>query len=192
MTKHLPLALVVLVACGSRGSNAERHAVGTFIGGGSIFGSDDCEYTGTPGVFVDSAKPARGPRFVRGTGTITVTCPKVTREVRAVEPTAAKLWGPRAVKAGTTSELFTASLAAGDHVLFGEARIEWSLGADCNGIATFGPVLGAQDTGGKDRSRTLVTTGKGTCTVIVALATGNPDESYPGKGYQAQQLVTIE
>src|SRR3954465_3961532 len=92
MTKLLSLA-VVLVGCHSS-HGVETQAVGTYIGGGSIiFGADDCQYSGAPGVFAqDSAKPERGPRFVTGAGAITIACPKVTREVTAVMPTGAKIW----------------------------------------------------------------------------------------------------
>ena len=195
MTSHpFVTALFVLVAgCGSKGANdGGLHAVGTYIGGGSVFGADDCQYSGGPGVFVESSKPEKGPRFVRAPGRITVSCPKTTLEVTAVEPTAAKMSGPSKVKVGATSEPFSAALVAGGKELSGRAQIEWSLGTDCQNIATFGPVLGAQDTGGRDRTRELVTTGKGTCTITVALTTGVPSESFQGKGWQDSKLVTIE
>ena len=191
MTKLALLALA-LVGCGSHTSRGEVHAVGTYIGGGSIlFGADDCQYSGAPGVFVGtSAAPERGPRFVRGTGTITIACPKVTREVTALEPTGAKIWAEAEMNSGQT-QLVTANLVAGKDDLVGEARIEWSLGADCANVASFGPVMGSQDTGGPDRSRDLVAAGKGTCQVTVVLTTGNDLENIPGKVFQQSMLVTV-
>ena len=187
-------AVIALVAaCGGRGTGSlPDQAVGTDIGGGSmIVGPDDCKYTGSPGVFVEGDKPKDGPRFVRGPGKITVTCPKTTLEVEALVPTAARISGPS--ETGKTSDLFQASLYAGDRELDGQPRLEWTLGKDCDGLATFGPVLGSQDTGGRSRSRTLVTSGKGTCTVIATLTTGDSnDPSFPAKSFQAEKLVTIK
>lgn len=166
--------------------------MGTYIGGGSyLFGADDCQYSGAPGVFVNSAVPESGPRFVRGAGKITIACPKVTRDVLAVLPTGAKIWGEPTMKAGE-KQLLTANLVAGGDDLFGEARIEWSLGSDCTNVASFGPVMGAQDTGGKDRSRDLIATAKGTCQVTVLLTTGSELENVAGKGYQQTMLITVK
>jgi len=193
MRTPVALVIVILAGCGSSKSASELHAVGTYIGGGSIFGADDCEYSGGPGVFVESSKPEKGPRFVRGPGRITIKCPKVTQEVTAVEATAAKISGPSKVKLGTKAELFSAALHAEGRQLSGEARIEWSLGTDCQNVATFGPVLGAQDTGGRDRTRDLVTTGRGKCTITVLLTTGSQlEETFPAKAWQDSKLVTIE
>ena len=191
MTKLALLALA-LVGCGSHTSRGEVHAVGTYIGGGSIlFGADDCSYSGAPGVLVgSSATPERGPRFVRGAGPITIACPKVTRQVTALEPTGAKIWGEEKMKAGET-QLVSANLVAGADDLVGEARIEWALGSDCTNVASFGPVMGAQDTGGPDRSRDLRAAGKGTCHVTVTLTTGSDLESVPGKAFQQSMLVTV-
>jgi len=190
--KHLVVAFALLAGCSSKGGE-NLHAVGTYIGGGShLTGSDDCTYSGEPGVFVESGKPEKGPRFVRGPGKITVKCKDTTSTWRAAEPTGVKLWGPSKVKVGAESELFTANLVAGKETLFGEANIEWQLGHDCANVAEFGPVLGAQDTGGRDRSRKLVAKAKGTCTVIVTLGTGNPSETFPGKVFQQEMLVTVQ
>ncbi|MBA3458532.1 MAG: hypothetical protein H0T46_01115 [Deltaproteobacteria bacterium] len=192
MTKFAALA-VLLVGCGSsHASRGEVHAVGTYIGGGSyLFGSDDCQYSGAPGVFVNSAVPENGPRFIRGSGRITIACPKVTREVVAVVPTGAKIWGEKTMKVGE-KQLLTASLVAGDDDLFGEARIEWNLGTDCTNVASFGPVMGAQDTGGQDRSRDVIAAAKGACHVTVTLSTGSELENVASKGYQQTLLITVK
>jgi hypothetical protein len=191
MTK-LALLAVAVVGCGSHTSRGEVHAVGTYIGGGSmLFGADDCEYSGAPGVFAaNGATPERGPRFVRGAGAITIACPKVTRQVTALEPTGAKIWGEPEMKSGE-KQLLTANLVADKDDLVGEARIEWTLGSDCTNVASFGPVLGAQDTGGKDRSRDLVATGKGSCHVTVTLTTGSALDNIPGKTFEQSLLVTV-
>jgi hypothetical protein len=191
MTK-LALLVMALVGCGSHTSRAEVHAVGTYIGGGSmLFGADDCRYSGAPGVFAaNSATPEPGPRFVRGAGTITIACPKVTREVTALEPTGARIWGEREMRSGE-KQLLMANLTAGTDDLVGEASIEWALGADCANVASFGPVMGAQDTGGPDRSRDLIAGGTGTCHVTVTLTTGNSLDEVPGRSFQQSLLVTV-
>ena len=156
-----------------------------------LFGADDCQYSGDPGVFVaNSATPDRGPRFVRGAGTITIACPKVTRSVTALEPTGAKIWGESEMKSGE-KQLLTANLVAGNDDLVGDAHIEWTLGSDCANVASFGPVMGAQDTGGPDRSRDLVAAGKGSCHVTVTLTTGNDLENVAGKAFQQSMLVSV-
>ena len=191
MTKLVLLA-VALAGCGSRASRGELHAVGTYIGGGSmLFGTDDCQYSGAPGVFAsNSATPEPGPRFVRGAGEITIACPKVTRHVTAVEPTGAKIWGEPEMKIGE-KQLLTANLVSDSDDLSGQARIEWTLGSDCASVASFGPVLGAQDTGGRDRSRDLIAAAKGSCHVTVTLTTGNELDNIPGKAFQQSMLVTV-
>jgi hypothetical protein len=193
MQRHLVIAIGLVAGCGGTGAHTQ-HAAGTYVGGGSyLVGPDDCTYTGSAGVFgADSATPERGPRFVRKPGTITVTCPKTTYTEEAVEPTGARIYGPDTVAAGTTSELFTSYLVAGGEDLRGEASLEWTLGDDCKGIATFDTVYGAQDTGGRDRSRQLVATAKGTCTVKVALVTGSLSaEDFVPQTFRTSKRVTI-
>ena len=198
-----PWILAIAVAgCGSSGpSSLGTFAVGTYIGGGSVLtGADDCTYEGGPAVFspsgtdaTPSATPAPGPRFITGPGRILVHCPKVELTAEAIEPTGVAIAGPAKVKRGGPSEMFTAHLVAGGKELDGQASLEWKLAPDCAGRATFAPVLGAQDTGGRDRSRTLETAAAGTCTVIATMTTGSSlYESFRGKAFQAETLVTIE
>lgn len=157
-----------------------------------LFGADDCTYSGAPGVFgADSGTPAGGPRMVSGTGTITIACPKVTREVTAVEATGAKIWGESTMKVGAT-QMLSANLTAGSDDLVGEAAIDWTLGDDCKSVASFGPVMGAQDTGGKDRSRELIAAATGTCHVTVTLTTGSDLANVPGKPYRQSLVVTVQ
>ncbi len=194
--KQLALVLGLAACGGSHASDPGQHAVGTYVGGGSmLFGADDCTYAGAPGVFAtDSATPAKGPRFVVGPGKISVACPKTSYDELAVVPTGATISGPK--KIGATHEIadsFSAHLVAGGRELAGEASIDWTLGTDCAGVAAYGDVLGAQDTGGRDRTRTLVRAAKGKCTVIVTLTTGNGSEpGFAGKAFQAEQLVAVE
>jgi hypothetical protein len=195
------VAVGVLAACGSKASGPELHAVGTYIGGGSImFGSDPCTYAGSaPGVFEGGDKPAteaaRGPRYVTGAGMITQDCEGRKTQVQTVAATSVNISGPAAVKAGTESESnYSGTLMANGKELDGEPYLDWGLGPDCNGIAEFGPVMGSQDTGGSDRTRKLVTKGKGTCTVLLTATTGG-STNYPdfkgGATFQAQKKVTI-
>jgi len=185
------LVVVLLVAGCGASSRGERHAVGTYIGGGSLlFGADNCTYRGTPGVFLHSATPEPGPRFVRGAGTVTIECPKVTRDVPVVVPTNARIWGESKMKVGATQRL-TANLVAGDRDLVGDAREEWLLAFDCAGIVSFGPLTGAQDTG-RDRGRSLTAVGKGRCDVIVQLTTGSVSEGVPTKAFQQSMMVTVK
>ncbi len=46
----------------------------------------------------------------------------------------------------------------------GEAPV-WTLGPDCAGVAELAPVMGSQDTGGPDITRTLVPSKPGSCTL---------------------------
>ncbi|MDB4960650.1 MAG: hypothetical protein JWP01_649 [Myxococcales bacterium] len=195
------VALLALSACGKKSdplSSLSNHAIGTYIGGGSMLGTDSCTYSGTPSVFQSddgkpSSEPAKGPRFVFAAGTITKDCAGEKSTVKAVVPTGAKIVGPSNVTAGAKSDLFTAYLVSDGSELGGEASIDWKLGHDCDGLAAFGPVMGAQDTGGKDRSRTLEAKAKGTCTVIVGLTTGTAlNESFKPQAFQAEMLVTIK
>jgi hypothetical protein len=175
--RGLAIALVVgMAGCGGGGGGdtTRHHAVGTYIGGGSMLGPDDCTYRGTAGVFHDHADEAqRGPRMVTAPGTITVTCAKTSREVIAVQPTGATISGETEMTVGAT-QILRANLVDGHDALDGEGAPDWHLGSDCAGIAEFGPVLGAQDTGGKDKTRDLVAHGAGTCHVAVAITTGSP------------------
>lgn len=194
------------IGCGSTKDDPlsflTNHAVGTYIGGGSIFGADNCTYAGTPGVFMNdegkpSSEPAAGPRFVFAAGTITQECTSGHKsKINAVVPTGAKIikaMGPGKVKVGSKGEMFKPVLVANGKELGGNANEEWKLGHDCAGIADFGPVLGSQDTGGKDRSRTLEAKAKGKCTVILGLTTGSPlNGSFNPQSFQTEMLVTIE
>ena len=58
---------------------------------------------------------------------------------------------------------------AGDRELLGVTsegtNVDRQLDKDCGGVATLGPVLGAQDTGGADITRTLVKAKAGKCTL---------------------------
>jgi hypothetical protein len=194
------LSLVLAAACGSDGkSSLGVYAVGTYIGGGSIFGADDCTYEGGPSVFqssdepTPSSTPAKGPRFITNPGRIVVRCPKTELAAVAAHPTGATMTGPKTLKRGAKSDIFMAQLVANKQELRGEANIEWQLGSDCAGIATFSPVLGAQDTGGRDRTRTLEPIAAGKCTVIATLTTGSTlYPSFAPKAFQTQTLVTVQ
>lgn len=178
--KHL-FAVVVVVGCGSGGSSAERHAVGTYIGSAA----DGCEYQGKLSVF-DPNTPVQGPRFIRGPGTITVKCPNATREVAAVLPTTIRITGaPKSMKVGDKATL-TAHFIAGKHDLLGEARTQWT--AICPNIIELGPVQDAD----LDRRRELIALGKGKCQLTVGLMTGRAEENFQGQGWQDTILVVVE
>lgn len=190
--------LAAIAACGGSGgsgSSTPNHAVGTYVGGGSMmFGPDNCVYSGSPTVFShDSTLDRPGPRLVVGAGSITQTCGSSKTTTPAVVPTGAVIIGPATVKHGAVQASFAAHLVADGRELTGEPTIEWTLGHDCDGIATFGPVLGAQDTGGRDRTRTLEPAGAGKCTVIATLTTGSTLEaSFKPQAFQAEKLVAVE
>ena len=186
--------MVVLTGCGSAARGArDAVAVGTYVGGGDvIFGPDPCTYTAAPGVLGKSEYAPRGPLMVIGAGTITATCPNNNHEIDAVVPTAARISGPTKVAAGGAGD-FDGTLVAGERIASGKARIEWTLGRDCDGAAHFDAVLGAQDTGGPDRNRKLLATAKGACTVSLSLTTGDSaDASVPHQTFKAEQHVVIE
>jgi hypothetical protein len=199
------LVVAALAGCGSSKHDSlsflTNHAVGTYIGGGSMIGADSCTYAGAAGMFeprVDSlpsapTAPDKGPRFVLAPGSITKECGGTKTTVKAVVATEAKITGPTKVKSGTKSESYQAELFAEGKRLGGEAYLDWKLGPDCDSIAHFAGVLGAQDTGGADRQRELVTTAKGTCTVTVAVSTGNETyKAYTPQTFKAELKVTIE
>ncbi len=197
---RIALLLVVAACGGSSGGSTPNHAVGTYLGGGSIFIRDSCTYAGDAAVFAPnrpddapSTTAASGPRFVTAPGKLTKICGDSKTEITAVVPTGVAITGPSKVKKSATSEAFDAHLVANGKELAGEANLDWQLGKDCENRATFSSVLGAQDTGGKDRHRTLVTTGAGTCTIIVTATTGSSlYESFKPQAFQAEKLVTIE
>ncbi len=209
MNRHSWLSVLLVVAalagCGSSKDTSlsylTNHAVGTYVGGGSMISADSCTYAGAAGMFeprVGSLPPAptapdKGPRFVLAPGPITKECNGTKTTVEAVVATEARISGPAKVKAGTKSESYRADLLHDGKELGGEASLDWRLGADCDGIAHFGDVLGAQDTGGADRQRALVTTAKGTCTVTVAVSTGNETyKAYTPQTFKTDLKVTIE
>lgn len=147
------------------------------MGGGSIFGPESCSYFAKPEVAELSADN-RGNIFMAtlvGEGTVTKTCgeTKISYDVRTA--TAARIKGPGAWKIGAptpTARLEFIPLAGSRELLgvrSGSAGPDWSLGNDCAGVATFAPVLGAQDTGGADVSRSLVATKPGTCTISATM-----------------------
>ena len=203
-TARVSLSLLVgITACGTSSGDAlnqEVHAVGTYIGGGSIFGSEPCTYEGGPAVFMPngtnttpSSTPTKGPRFVFAAGRIIKKCGDATTRITAVVPDNVVMTGSSKVKVGTTSEPFDAYLTGKGMRLAGDAHIEWSLGHDCTGIAEFAPTMGAQDTGGRDRFRRLIATGKGTCTLTVDLTIGSSlAPSFPGRTFETQRLISVE
>ena len=75
--------------------------------------------------------------------------------------------------AGATSAPYAFVPLAGTRELRGvhqgNASPEWSLGKDCDGVAVFGVVLGAQDTGGRDITRKLVAARAGSCTITATI-----------------------
>jgi hypothetical protein len=175
---------------------AEPVAVGTYLGGGSImFGSDPCTYAAvTHGVFDDGDAAKTGPRFIVAPGRIIGRCPKATLPYEAFVPTGVAISGPIVVKRGAESSAFFGNLTAGGRELEGKAAIDWTLGKDCEGVATFAPVLGASDTGGPDRTRTLVPAGPGTCTVLLTMTTGSEvlHPSFAPKTFTTQQRLAIQ
>lgn len=197
------LALAALSGCGSKDKGDDalsfmtNHAVGTYIGGGSIAGSD-CTYAGPAGMFEArdgkaATDPDRGPRFAMTTGTITKDCKGTKTSITVHTPTGAKITGPTTAKAGGESDLLQGYLVTNGKQLGGEGYLDWQLGPDCSGIAEFAPVMGAQDTGGKDRSRKLVAKAKGTCTVTLAIQTGNEShQAFKGETFKAEHKVAIQ
>jgi hypothetical protein len=111
-----------------------------------------------------------------GAGTITETCGNQKTFYDVLAATAGRIEGPESWKIGATGDdgyqfipLAGTRPLRGLHA--GGESPEWSLGKDCAGVATFGVVLGAQDTGGRDITRKLVGTKAGRCT-ITATALG--------------------
>jgi hypothetical protein len=109
---------------------------------------------------------------------ITETCGDTKRTIDALKATRLEIAGADTLKVGATSDHYAVKVFAGDRPLRGVEQgnkaPDWQLDKDCDGIATFGPVLGAQDTGGADISRTLVTTKAGSCTLeasVLGIAT---------------------
>lgn len=193
--RGIVVGIVVAVAgCGGGHADPDRHAVGTYVGGGSyLTGADPCTYAATAGVFAPGDDGHRGPVFVIGAGTITRTCGDVHTSIVAIAPTGVRIDGPAHVRRGATSEAFAARLVAGDATLDGDAALDWQLGPDCAGRATFAPVLGAQDTGGRDRTRALVATAPGACTLTVVATTGSSlAPTFAAATFRAARAITID
>lgn len=199
------LLCVATAACGGpRWAGGEvvsyEHAVGTYIGGGSmITGSDPCEYASDSDVFgprsVESGVDARasGPRFVLRPGPIEARCPKWKDAITAVQPKGAQIEGLIELTVGDTMNSYSTHFVANGHAINGDGNAEWTLGPDCAGVATFAPVMGSQDTGGPEKHRHLVTTKAGTCTVHVALSTGSESaKDAVVQTFKAELKVTIK
>ncbi len=199
MVKNLVVLVIgVLAAC--KGREPERHAVGTYIGGGSVvFGASGCSYTAEPGVLDtdpggSTSGSRTGPQFVIKPGRITEICGNSKQEVLAVVPTGLTiLYGPTSIKVGEqTWPPYTAKLVAGKHVLDGDPVLGWELGPDCAGVADFAPVLGSQDTGGPDRSRKLIAKRAGSCKIIATATTQSPlHESFTPQTFRAELAVRV-
>jgi hypothetical protein len=176
MKAILVVAIIAIAGCKSRPPRA-AHAVGTYLGGGStLTGPSSCTYDAAPAV-AELATDASGKKFMAklvGEGTITETCGDTKTIYDVVTATAARIDGPATWKVGATaSDHFSFAPLAGARVLEGVHQggpsPDWSLGKDCEGVATFGEVLGAQDTGGADITRSLIGTKAGSCTITAAL-----------------------
>jgi hypothetical protein len=194
--------LLALVAASCSADQTRYHSVGTYIGGSSLFGADECSYDASPGVLLHSdrsSKPQKGIAFVYAPGTIIQHCPAGDFKHKAIVPTAAKINGPNKVQHGDVSGYFSAHLYDKERELSGEGRVDWTLGQDCDGagigkhVASFSAVRGSQDTGGPDRGRSLMTSEPGKCTVIVTITTGSDlAGAFVGKSYRAEMLVSVE
>ena len=172
------LMIAASVASCARSQPRQAYAVGTYIGGGSwLLGPSGCTYDAPPSV-AELVDDQRGQKFMaklKGEGTIVETCGDVKTVYDVVRATAGRIDGPARLEAGATSAPYAFVPLAGARevrgVHQGGASPEWSLGRNCDGVAAFGVVLGAQDTGGPDITRTLVAAKAGACT-ITATALG--------------------
>ncbi len=195
MNKRIPLVAFGLLgaavcACGSKAPGREAWAVGTYIGGGSFLtGPSSCTYDAPPAV-AELSRNEKGNAFMAklvGPGAITETCGSNKTVHDVLVATALRIDGPATVKVGAsgTTDFFSVKPLAGTRELMGVhqggEQPQWSLGADCDGVAAFGPVLGSQDTGGPDITRTLVPTKPGTCTISAGIL-----------GVTATKTVTIK
>ena len=177
MEKISLLLIVAGVACCAKRLPHEAYAVGTYIGGGSwLFGPSDCTYEAPPAV-AHLSTDEHGRRFMaklEGEGSVIETCRDVKTTYDVVKATGGRINGPTSLKTGSDpSARFSFVPLAGTRELRGVHQggpsPEWSLGKDCEGLATFGAVLGAQDTGGADITRTLVATRAGACTITATV-----------------------
>lgn len=186
------LAAVLLVCtagCGHAAAELPRaQAVGTYIGGIT----PDCTYTGP--ALASDATGAPGRRFTAREGEIKVSCRGSVYTIHAVKPTSATISGPDELPVGkTVDENYVAHLAAPGVELDSDPfEVEWSLGADCSNHAEFAPVMGAQDTGGRERFRHLVVSSPGTCTLKVSATTGSSaHESFTPQTFLAEKTVKL-
>ena len=176
MKNFWALLVVASVACCTRAQPRQAYAVGTYIGGGSwLLGPSDCTYDAPPSVAA-LVNGQRGQPFMaelKGEGTIVETCRDVKTVYDVVRATDGRIDGPATLDAGATSAPYAFVPLAGTRELRGvhqgNASPEWSLGKDCDGVAVFGVVLGAQDTGGRDITRTLVAARAGSCTITATI-----------------------
>jgi hypothetical protein len=180
---------VCAAGCGHAAAELPRaQAVGTYIG--AI--TPDCTYTGP--ALASDATGAPGRRFAAREGEITVSCRGSVYTIRAVNPTSATISGPDELPVGkTVNENYVAHLAAPGFELDNDPfDVEWSLGADCLNHAEFAPVMGAQDTGGRERFRHLVVSSPGTCTLKVSATTGSSSyESFIPQTFRAEKTVKL-
>ncbi len=152
----------------------EAWAVGTNIGGGSFLtGPSSCTYEAEPAVATLSKHHETGEPFMAGLvgpGTITEICGGTRTVHDVLAATALRIDGPATIAVKTEpSESYRVTPLAGDRVLHGVKQggesPDWTLGPDCAGVATFGPVLGSTDTGGSDITRKLIAAKPGICTL---------------------------
>jgi hypothetical protein len=172
------LSALAVAAC-SRGSvQRDAYAVGTYIGAGSaLISTALCTYDAPPTV-AELFTDAQGRKFMAkliGEGTITETCPRTKTVYDVVKATGGRIDGPQSCSVGGTETCgpfqFVAMAGARElrGVHQGGESPTWSLGNDCRGVAVFGPVLGAQDTGGRSIIRSLVGRHAGSCTVTARI-----------------------
>ena len=183
------LLAIATASCAKSASESRRaYAVGTYVGGRGLLGPPPCTYDAPPSV-AELSTDERGKPFMAklvGEGVLNELCGEQKTPYDVVKATAARIDGPASCQVGASDggNRYELTPLAGTRRLEGigpgGAEPDWTLGKDCEAVATFGPVLGASDTGGRDVTRTLIALKAGSCTISAALL-----------GVSAQKTISV-
>src|SRR5947208_1830462 len=116
MRIHLWCAVAVVLAVGCRKSHPrEAYPVGSYMGGGSMFGNAHCTYDAPASV----AQISENKEYVTlvGEGEIKETCKGEDTMYDVVKPTGAKIDGPDHIRVGGQGDFYRPVLVAGTRKL---------------------------------------------------------------------------
>ena len=163
-------AIVIAAGCHHKTKNAEprdAYPIGSFIGtGGSLIAARaDCTYDAPPSVAELQSDHKIGKLV--GAGELVETCKSGVVTIDVLAATGARIDGEPKVAVGA-KDFYRPVLVAGARELVTlhiPGLPVWTLGKDCDGVATILQDASAQDTGGRGQNLELEGKAKGNCTI---------------------------